>query len=108
MKRFISLIAVLMSLLVMTSCEDKVSRSRKYWHAYFKATLVSPSSLEINSERYKEEGTTVTWVIDYSYKNEYGNTVRDKVHIFYIDKGKTLHIEGYGHVDISKLEPYME
>ena len=59
------------------SCENGYVRDgRSLYKAYFKKTLIDPSSFKVYNESYEINGASVKWKLDYGAKNSYGGMIR--------------------------------
>lgn len=93
MKKMLSIILVLISV-IAASCESKtVVKGRKAYMDYFNKVLKDPESLVIYDEIIVEETvSTVKFVLDVGARNSLGGNVR-KTYSVYVLGGKLMSIE---------------
>lgn len=79
MKKIMVLSMILFALL-LTSCDDPVTRGRQMYKSYFKKILKDPDSFKVYSEKHTDDKEgTVKWELDYGAKNSLGGMVRENV-----------------------------
>lgn len=101
------LFLLITAMLILVSCRSEADKGRTMWKAYLNMRLVSPNSLQINSEKYKEDESSIVWTIDYTADSRLGTPVRDELRCT-THSDDYIIVDGEGMFKKSELKPYMK